>query len=79
MSSADNPANGPVETPAFTARPVEASEVPDQAAPTTLSTAQDVPVERPVRVDTGGFDEQTRQRAQEILARHPQPRSMHRT
>lgn len=75
MSSADNPANGPVENPAFTARPVEASEVPDQAAPTTLSTAQDVPVERPVRVDTGVFDEQTRRRAQEILARYPQPRS----
>jgi NADH-quinone oxidoreductase subunit E len=75
MSSADNPANGPVETPAFTARPVEASEVPDQAAPTTLSTAQDVPVERPVQVDTGMFDEQTRRRAQEIIARYPQQRS----
>ena len=65
----------PVDSPAFTARPVAAEETPDQAAPTTLSTAQDVPVERPVQVDTGVFDELTRQRAQEIITRYPQPRS----
>jgi NADH-quinone oxidoreductase subunit E len=63
------------EQPAFTARPADAAEAADQAAPTTLSTAQDVSVERPVRVDTSGFDELTRRRAQEILARYPQPRS----
>ena len=73
MSSAGN--NKPVGNPAFTARPVAAAGAADQAAPTTLSTAQDVPVERPVRVDTSMFDELTRQRAQEILARYPQPRS----
>jgi NADH-quinone oxidoreductase subunit E len=67
MSSADQPA--------FTARPADASKAADQAAPTTLSTAQDVPVERPVRVDTGVFDELTRQRAQEIIGRYPQRRS----
>jgi NADH-quinone oxidoreductase subunit E len=65
----------PANNPAFTARPAEASGAPDQAAPTTLSTVQDVPVERPLRVDTGVFDEQTRQRAQEVIARYPQPRS----
>lgn len=65
----------PADNPAFTARPAEASEVADQAAPTMLSTAQDVPVERSLRVDTSVFDEQTRQRAQEIIARYPQPRS----
>jgi NADH-quinone oxidoreductase subunit E len=63
------------EQPAFTARPADAQEAADQTAPTTLSTAQDVPVERPVRVDTGVFDELTRRRAQEILARYPRPRS----
>ncbi|HKS52093.1 MAG TPA: NADH-quinone oxidoreductase subunit NuoE [Pseudonocardiaceae bacterium] len=63
------------EQPAFSARPADAAEAADQAAPTTLSTAQDVAVERPVRVDTSGFDELTRQRAQEILVRYPQPRS----
>lgn len=63
------------EQPAFTARPADASQVADQAAPTTLSTAQDVPVERPVQVDTSVFDEQTRRRAQEIIARYPQVRS----
>jgi len=63
------------EQPAFTARPADAAEAADQAAPTTLSTAQDVAVERPVQVDTSGFDELTRQRAKEILARYPQPRS----
>jgi NADH-quinone oxidoreductase subunit E len=36
---------------------------------------QDVPVERPVRADTSVFDEVTRQRTQEIIARYPQPRS----
>ncbi|MGH3985581.1 MAG: NAD(P)H-dependent oxidoreductase subunit E, partial [Pseudonocardiaceae bacterium] len=61
--------------PAFTARPVDASQAPDQTAPTTWSTVQDAPVERPLRVDTSMFDEQTRQRAQEIIARYPQPRS----
>jgi NADH-quinone oxidoreductase subunit E len=65
----------PVGTPAFTARPVAAEAAPDQTAPTTLSTAQDVPVERPVQADTGVFDELTWQRAQEIIARYPQPRS----
>jgi NADH-quinone oxidoreductase subunit E len=65
----------PADNPAFTARPVEASEAADQAARTTLSTAQDVPVERALRVDTSGFDERTRQRAQEIIARYPQSRS----
>ncbi|MGH3788332.1 MAG: NADH-quinone oxidoreductase subunit NuoE [Pseudonocardiaceae bacterium] len=65
----------PADNPAFTARPAEAPEAAHQAAPTTLSTAQDVPVERPVRVDTSVFDGQTRQRAQEIIARYPQPRS----
>ncbi|HEV7828546.1 MAG TPA: NADH-quinone oxidoreductase subunit NuoE [Pseudonocardiaceae bacterium] len=67
MSAADQPA--------FTARPAEASSAADQAAPTTLSTAQDVPVERPLQVDTGVFDDLTRQRAQEIIARYPQSRS----
>ncbi len=71
----DNPANGPVDNPTFTARPVAAAGAADQAAPTTLSTAQDVPVERSVRVDTSVFDEQTRRRAQEIIARYPQRRS----
>jgi NADH-quinone oxidoreductase subunit E len=61
--------------PAFTARPVAAAGAADQAAPTTLTTVQDVPVERPLRVDTSVFDEQTWQRAQEIIARYPQPRS----
>lgn len=61
--------------PAFTARPVAAAAVPDQAAPTTLTTVQDVPVERPVRVDTSVFDEQTWQRAGEIIARYPRSRS----
>ncbi len=65
----------PADNPAFTAYPAQASGVADQDAPTTLSTAQDVPVERPLRVDTSVFDEQTRQRAQEIIARYPQPRS----
>jgi NADH-quinone oxidoreductase subunit E len=65
----------PADNPAFTARPVEASEAADQASQTTLSTAQDVPVERALRVDTSGFDERTRQRAQEIIARYPQSRS----
>ncbi|MGH3984427.1 MAG: NADH-quinone oxidoreductase subunit NuoE [Pseudonocardiaceae bacterium] len=36
---------------------------------------QDVPVERPLREDTSVFDEQTWQRAREIIARYPQPRS----
>jgi NADH-quinone oxidoreductase subunit E len=71
----DNPANGPVDNPTFTARPVAAAGAADQAAPTTLSTAQDVPVERSVRVDTSVFDEQTRRRAREIIARYPQRRS----
>jgi NADH-quinone oxidoreductase subunit E len=65
----------PADQPAFTARPAEASAAADQAAPTTLSTAQDVPVERPLQVDTGVFDDLTRQRAQEIIARYPQSRS----
>jgi NADH-quinone oxidoreductase subunit E len=67
--------NGPVGNPVFTARPAAAEGAADQSAPTTLSTVQDVPVERPVRVDTGVFDEQTRQRAQEIIERYPQSRS----
>jgi NADH-quinone oxidoreductase subunit E len=61
--------------PAFTARPVAAAGAADQAAPTTLSTVQDVPVERPLQVNTSVFDEQTWKRAQEIIARYPQPRS----
>jgi NADH-quinone oxidoreductase subunit E len=61
--------------PAFTARPVAAAGAADQAAPTTLTTVQDVPVERPVRVDTSVFDEQTWQRAEEIIARYPRSRS----
>jgi NADH-quinone oxidoreductase subunit E len=65
----------PADQPAFTARPAEASGAANQAAPTTLSTAQDVPVERPLQVDTGVFDDLTRQRAQEIIARYPQSRS----
>ena len=71
MSSAHNPA----DNPAFTARPATALEAADQAAPTSLSTVQDVPVEQPLRVDTSVFDEQTWQRAQEIIARYPQSRS----
>jgi NADH-quinone oxidoreductase subunit E len=67
--------NNSADIPAFTARPAEASDAADQAAPTTLSTAQDVPVERPLRVDTSVFDEQTWQRAREIIARYPQQRS----
>jgi NADH-quinone oxidoreductase subunit E len=54
---------------------VDASQAADQTAPTTWSTVQDVPVERPLRVDTSVFDEQTWQRAREIIARYPQPRS----
>jgi NADH-quinone oxidoreductase subunit E len=76
MSRAKKPrANKPADNPAFTARPAEASGAAGQSAPTTLSTAQDVPVERPLWVDTSVFDEQTWQRAQEIIARYPQPRS----
>lgn len=62
-------------SPAFTARPVAAAGAADQAAPTTLTTVQDVPVERPVRVDTSVFDEQTWRRAEEIIARYPRSRS----
>ncbi|HEY3896334.1 MAG TPA: NADH-quinone oxidoreductase subunit NuoE [Pseudonocardiaceae bacterium] len=65
----------PADNPAFTARPAEVSGGADRAAPTTLSTAQDVPVELPLRVDTSVFDEQTRRRAHEIIARYPRPRS----
>jgi NADH-quinone oxidoreductase subunit E len=61
--------------PAFTARPVAAEGAADQAAPTTLTTVQDVPVERPVRVDTSVFDEQTWRRAEEVIARYPRSRS----
>ncbi|MBA2473698.1 MAG: NADH-quinone oxidoreductase subunit NuoE [Pseudonocardiales bacterium] len=61
--------------PAFTARPVAAAGGADQAASTTLTTVQDVPVERPVRADTSVFDERTCQRAQEIIARYPRSRS----
>ncbi|HWR47177.1 MAG TPA: NADH-quinone oxidoreductase subunit NuoE [Pseudonocardiaceae bacterium] len=67
--------NDPADNPAFTARPEAASGAADQAAPTTLSTVQDVPVERSLRVDTSVFDEQTWQRAREIIARYPQSRS----
>jgi NADH-quinone oxidoreductase subunit E len=70
-----SPANNQAFTPAFPGRPSDASGAADQAVPTTLSTAQDVPVERPLRVDTSVFDEQTWQRAQEIIARYPRPRS----
>ena len=63
------------DNPAFTGRPADLPESADQAAPTTLSTAQDVPVERPLWVDTSVFDEQTWQRAQEIIARYPRSRS----
>ncbi|HSL06850.1 MAG TPA: NADH-quinone oxidoreductase subunit NuoE [Pseudonocardiaceae bacterium] len=65
----------PADNPAFTAYPAQASGAADQDAPTTLSTAQDVPVERPLWVDTSVFDEQTWRRAQEIIARYPQRRS----
>ena len=53
-------------------RPVAAAGVPDQAAPTTLRcrTCRWTTV----RVDTSGFDDQTRQRA-EIIARYPRSRS----
>ncbi|MDQ4020452.1 MAG: NADH-quinone oxidoreductase subunit NuoE [Actinomycetota bacterium] len=71
MSSAYNAAHNP----AFTARPSDELEAADQAAPTTWSTVQDVPVERALRVDTSVFDEQTWQRAREIIVRYPQPRS----
>jgi NADH-quinone oxidoreductase subunit E len=67
--------NDPADIPAFTARPAEAWDAADQAAPTTLSTAQDVPVERPLRVDTSVFDQQTWRRADETIARYPQSRS----
>ena len=65
----------PADNPAFTAYPAQASGAVDQDAPTALSTAQDVPVERPLWVDTSVFDEQTWRRAQEIIARYPQRRS----
>ena len=65
----------PADNPAFTAYPAQASGAADQDVPTTLSTAQDVPVERPLWVDTSVFDEQTWRRAQEIIARYPQRRS----
>jgi NADH-quinone oxidoreductase subunit E len=65
----------PADNPAFTAYPAQASGAADQDAPTTLSTAQDVPVELPLWVDTSVFDEQTWRRAQEIIARYPQRRS----
>ncbi len=68
MSRVNNQANG-------SARPADAAQAADQTAPTSLSTVQDVAVERPLQVDTGVFDEQTRQRAQEIIARYPQSRS----
>ncbi len=68
-------AKKPTGNPAFTARPVAAEGAADQAAPTTLTTVQDVPVERPVRVDTSVFDEQTWRRAEEIIARYPRSRS----
>ena len=61
--------------PAFTARPQDASQAADRTAPTTWSTVQDVPVERPLRIDTSVFDQLTWQRAREIIARYPQPRS----
>jgi NADH-quinone oxidoreductase subunit E len=65
----------PADNPAFTAYPAQASVAADQDAPTTLSTAQDVPVEFPLWVDTSVFDEQTWRRAQEIIERYPQRRS----
>jgi NADH-quinone oxidoreductase subunit E len=71
MSPADNPAF----PGAFSARPADASGAADQAASTTLSTVQDAPVEQPLRVDTSVFDDLTRQRVKEIIARYPQPRS----
>ena len=75
MNAAGNSAHGRASNPAFTARPAAAAGAGKQSAPTTLSTVQDVPVEREVQVDTGVFDEQTHQRAQEIIARYPQSRS----
>ncbi|MDQ4092498.1 MAG: NAD(P)H-dependent oxidoreductase subunit E, partial [Actinomycetota bacterium] len=75
MTRAYRSDNNSTNTPAFTARPADASQAADQTAPTTWSTVQDVPVERPLRVDTSVFDEQTWQRAREIIARYPQPRS----
>jgi NADH-quinone oxidoreductase subunit E len=70
-----SPAHNAAHNPAFTARPADASQAADQTASTTWSTVQDVPVERPLQVDTSVFDEQTWQRAREIIARYPQPRS----
>jgi NADH-quinone oxidoreductase subunit E len=75
MSRVNGSADNPVFPASFSGRPTDAREAAEQAAPTTLSTAQDVPVERPLRVDTSVFDEQTRRRAGEIIARYPQPRS----
>ncbi len=75
MTRAYSSDNNSANTPAFTARPADASQAADQTAPTTWSTVQDVPVERPLRVDTSVFDEHTWQRAREIIARYPQPRS----
>jgi NADH-quinone oxidoreductase subunit E len=75
MTRAYRSDNNSANTPAFTARPADASQAADQTAPTTWSTVQDVPVEQPLRVDTSVFDEQTWQRAREIIARYPQPRS----
>jgi NADH-quinone oxidoreductase subunit E len=75
MNAGGNSAHGRASNPAFTARPAAAAGAGNQSALTTLSTVQDVPVEREVQVDTSVFDEQTRRRAQEIIARYPQSRS----
>lgn len=63
------------ENPAFTARPSDAARAGDQTSPSTLSSLQNAPVERAVKVDTSVFDEQTRDRAKQIIARYPEPRS----
>jgi NADH-quinone oxidoreductase subunit E len=67
MSTANNPA--------FTARPSDAARAGDQHSSQTLSSMQHAPVEHAVQVDTSVFDELTRERAQQIIARYPQPRS----
>ena len=67
--------NSASDNPAFTARPVARAGAADQAAPTTLTTVQDTPVEHSLGVDTSVFDELTWQRAQDIIARYPHSRS----
>lgn len=65
----------PDHNPAYTSRPTDAAKAEEQASPEALSTLQDMPVEEPLSVDTGVFDEQTVTRAREIVARYPHSRS----